>query len=443
MSSLAHVLRQVSAEQQRPALALAGDRTGALRGYIRKQLSSSSESSFQLDIEFCFSPGITIVFGASGAGKTTLMDCIAGLASPESGEVVLGNKVFFNSKAQIDVSPGKRKIAYVFQDLSLFPHMSVEDNVQYGIAGLPPSERRRRTYDLLESFHITSLAKSYPSKLSGGERQRVALARALVTEPGLLLLDEPMSGLDASIKNCIIKDLCERNSSRPIPILYVTHSRKEVFALGERIVVLQKGRVVADGTPQEVLSAPRQETVAELVGFENVFDAEVVATNEHFGVMTCQISDSEVSLEVPLAHCDFGDRVRVAVRAGDIMLAGESPRAISTRNVFPGKLISLRRHDYSMEAVVDCGVVFRSHLTLGACESLQLVPGSAVWILIKTHSCCLLRPSKEPVAAGSSRGLPTTDGILRDSTFAPGSVIANRNANSHLAAEIKMQNPMA
>jgi len=284
----------------------------------------------------------------------------------------------------------------------LFPHMTVEDNVQYGIANLAPAERKRRTDEILDSFHIASLASSYPAKLSGGERQRVALARALVSEPGVLLLDEPLSGLDAAIKTRIIKDLCERNCSRPIPILYVTHSRNEVFALGEHILVLKRGRVLASGTPQEVMDAPRHEAVAQMAGFENVFDAEIVGTDEHCGVMICQIAGTELQLEVPLSHCDHGERVRVAVRAGDILLASERPKAISTRNVFPGKVVSLRRHDYLMEAIVDAGSLFRVHLTLGSSELLLLAPGSSVWILIKTHSCCLLRSGNEGVALQAS-----------------------------------------
>ena len=377
-----------------------GDGT-TLRGSVRK-LVSSPDSAFHVDIDFSFPPGITIIFGPSGAGKTTLLDCIAGLVSPDSGSILLGDQVFFDPKANINLSPANRRIGYVFQDLGLFPHMTVEENIQYGIANLAPPERKRRTNEILESFHIASLATSYPAKLSGGEKQRVALARALVSEPGVLLLDEPLSGLDAAIKTRIIKDLCERNSSRPIPILYVTHSRNEVFALGEHILVLKRGKVIASGTPQDVMNAPRHEAVAQMAGFENVFDAEVIGTDEHLGVMVCQISGTDNLLEVPLAHCNPGERVRIALRAGDILLAGERPKAISTRNVFPGKVVSLRRHDYLMEAVVDTGSLFRTHLTLGSSELLLLAPGNSVWLLIKTHSCCLLRSGKESVALEDS-----------------------------------------
>jgi len=382
------------------ALAPAGGDT-TLRGSVRK-LVSSPDSAFHLDIDFVFPPGITIIFGPSGAGKTTLLDCIAGLVSPDSGSILLDDQVFFDPKENINLSPANRRIGYVFQDLGLFPHMTVEENVQYGIANIAPLERKRRTQEILESFHIASLATSYPAKLSGGEKQRVALARALVSEPGVLLLDEPLSGLDAAIKTRIIKDLCERNSSRPIPILYVTHSRNEVFALGKHILVLNRGKVIASGTPQDVMNAPRHEAVAQLAGFENVFDAEVMATDERLGVMVCQISGTENLLEVPLAHCERGERVRIAVRAGDILLASERPKAISTRNIFPGRVVTMRRHDYLMEAVVDTGSLFRTHLTLGSSELLELAPGNSVWILIKTHSCCLLRPSKENAALEDS-----------------------------------------
>ncbi|MGO9169075.1 MAG: molybdenum ABC transporter ATP-binding protein [Candidatus Sulfotelmatobacter sp.] len=429
------------AERTPLAPVLAEDNPAVLRGSIRKRLASSLDSVFQLDIEFSFAPGITIIFGPSGAGKTTLLDCIAGLVSPDSGAIQLGDRVFFDPCRHVNVSPSKRRIGYVFQDLGLFPHMTVEDNIQYGIAGLPTAERKRRTCEVLESFHITSLAASYPAKLSGGERQRVALARALVSEPGMLLLDEPLSGLDASIKTHIIRDLRERNCSRPIPILYVTHSRNEVFALGEHILVLKHGKVLARGTPQDVMNAPRHESVAQMAGFENVFDAEVMATDEHFGVMICRVSGADVFLEVPLAHCDCGERVRVAVRAGDIMLARERPQAISTRNVFPGRVVSLRRHDYLMEVVVDGGALFHTHVTLGACEVLQLAAGSPVWILIKTHSCCLLRPGKEPAPlTDSSIEMARGGSTLEEPVYAPDPDTIDQRPISRTPAEVDPQN---
>jgi molybdate transport system ATP-binding protein len=218
----------------------------------------------------------------------------------------------------------------------------------------------------------------------------VALARALVTDPRVLLLDEPLTALDAATKSKIIDDLRAWNQAHAIPILYVTHSREEVFALGERVVVLERGRVLAQGTPHDVLSAPQQETIAQLAGFENVFDVNVLGRHEDRGTMTCQIAGSQVELETPLVRAETGSSLRVGVAAGDILLAILPPRGLSARNVLPGKIVSAERRDVIIVAKVDCGVVMEVHLTLAARDALHLQPGGDVWLVVKTHSCHLM-----------------------------------------------------
>src|SRR5207247_8453226 len=249
-----------------------------------------------------------------------------------------------------------RAIGYAFQDLALFPDLSVERNVQYGISRLDASERGARTDAVLESFRIAHLRRRKPGEISGGERQRVALARALVTDPRLLLLDEPLAGLDAPTKSKIVDDLRAWNSAHRIPILYVTHSREEVFALGERVLVLENGRIIAQGTPHEVMSAPRQETVAQLSGFENIFDVTVVAAHEDRGTMTCRITGSDVELETPMVRADVASTLRVGIRAGDILLATVQPSGLSARNIIRGTMISVQQRDVVVVATVDCGV---------------------------------------------------------------------------------------
>ena len=360
-------------------------RHDALTVQLRKSLAGGG---FELNLSFSIPPGIAILFGPSGAGKTTLLDCIAGLSTPDSGRIAVGDQVFFDDDLRIPVR--KRKIGYVFQDLALFPHLSVEKNVHYGLAGQNGDERRRRCDVMLESFRISALRKRKPGEISGGERQRVALARALVTDPCLLLLDEPLAALDAATKAKILEDLRAWNQAHHIPILYVTHSREEVFALGERVLVLEHGRVIAQGTPHEVMTAPRQETVAQLAGFENIFDATVVSAHEDRGTMTCHLADSKVELETPLVRADVGSALRVGIRAGDILLATVRPEGLSARNVLPGRMVSLVRRDVIVAARVNCGVEMEVHLTLAARDALGLQPGREVWLVVKTHSCHLM-----------------------------------------------------
>jgi molybdate transport system ATP-binding protein len=363
--------------------------SSALQVRVRRTLTSE-DGSFQLDVAFALEKGITILFGPSGAGKTTLLDCIAGLTDPDQGQIATGARVMFDSEEGINLSPRERKIGYVFQDLALFPHLTVEANVAYGIGGLKAEDRKRRIADSLESLGIADLSARRPAELSGGERQRVALARALVTQPSVLLLDEPLAALDMPVRMKIAEDLRKSIQSLPIPLLYVTHSRDEVFMLGERMLMLERGKIIAEGTPHQVMSAPRSETVAQLAGFENVFDAEVTSIREERGTMTCKLGERKVELETPLVRAEVGSKLRVGVSAGDVLLATSAPVGLSARNILPGKLVSLWQRDMIVVARVDCGVEMSVHLTLAARDALQLSPGRPVWLIVKTHSCHLL-----------------------------------------------------
>jgi molybdate transport system ATP-binding protein len=267
--------------------------------------------------------------------------------------------------------------------------MTVEQNVQYGLAHLPPAERAAQASAILQAFRIPHLARRYPREISGGESQRTALARTLVTNPAVLLLDEPLAALDAATKAKIIDDLRAWNQAHLIPILYVTHSREEVFALGEHILVLDAGHIVAQGTPHEVIAAPQQETVAQLVGFENIFDATVESVHPERGTMSCRIAGDggPVVLETPLVRGGVGSALRVGIRAGDILLATSPPVGLSARNVIPGRITALDQRDVIVSARVKCRVEMEVHLTLAARDSLQLAPGREVWLVIKTHSC--------------------------------------------------------
>jgi len=350
---------------------------------------SNGASHFTLDVAFTIAPGITIIFGPSGAGKTTLLDCVAGLATPNSGRIAVGDRVLFDQASKTNVPVQDRNAGYVFQDLALFPHLTVGKNVEYGLT-VPNNERRKKSDAVLESFRIAELRNRKPREISGGERQRVALARALVTDPSVLLLDEPMAALDAATKSKIIDDLRTWNTFHNIPILYVTHNREEVFALGDRVLVMENGRITADGTPHGVMTAPRHESIAQLIGFENIFHAIVTAAHEERGTMKCRIADSNVELETPLLRAEPRSTLFIGIRAGDILLATVQPIGLSARNVIPGHVLSLAQRDVIVVVRVNCGVEMEVHLTLAARDSLELRPGREVWLIVKTHSCHLM-----------------------------------------------------
>jgi molybdate transport system ATP-binding protein len=362
----------------------------ALTAQVRKERRRDAVSPFVLDVSLTIAPGITILFGPSGAGKSTLLDCLAGLVRPDAGRIAVGEEALFDSASRANLPPQQRRIAYVFQSLALFPHMSVEENVSYGLAYLHGQELRARVGEILAAFRVENLKTRKPGEISGGEKQRVALARSLVTLPRLLLLDEPLTGLDAALKAAIVEDLRAWNAAQRIPILYVTHSREEVDALGERVIAMDHGRVVSAGTPQEVLDAPRRKRLAQAAGFENLLGGTVMDVRESDGVMRVRLEASATEIEVPLGYASAGDRVRVAIRAGDILLATELPRGLSARNVLAGRIVSLDQRGNMVVARVACGVVFTVHVTPGAARALELAPERQVWLVLKTHSCHLV-----------------------------------------------------
>jgi len=362
-------------------------------GPLTVDISKRFGSGFELEITFAVPSGITIVFGESGSGKTTLLNCIAGLVTPDRGHIAVGGDVWFDRREGIDIDVSRRNVGYVFQTLALFPHLSVADNVGYGIPQLCAGERRERVHSILQGFRVEHLARRRPAEISGGERQRIALARSLVTDPRVMLLDEPLTALDLPTQSRLIDDLRAWTDARQIPILYVTHSQREVHALGQRVLVLEKGRIAAEGTPRDVLDAPREESLATLAGIENIFEASVTTVHEDVGTMSCRLAGTNLEFEVPLGNFEPGSPVRIGIRAGDILLATAAPEHLSARNVVPGTISSLRHEGVTVHAKVDCGRPVHVKLTPGSLRTLQLCEGKPVWLVIKTYSCQLLRPT--------------------------------------------------
>lgn len=368
---------------------MANAMNGVLQATIEKKLND-----FTLQVAFEAPAGVTVLFGPSGAGKTTVLQCLSGLAELDRGRIEVGGRVLLDTSASIDLPPQQRRVGYVFQGLALFPHISARQNVEFGLTRLPRLERERRTMEMLEQFRVAHTANRRPAEISGGERQRVALARALVTQPDLLLLDEPLSALDLEIKHQILDDLAEYVRQHPIPAFYVTHDRAEIFSLANHVIVIEAGKVIAQGSPHEALEAPRTYRSARSGAFENIFRARIVAEHPDAGTTACAIGDG-VILECPLARAVPCEEVEVAIRAGDILLATSQPQGISARNVLSGTVRAIEAGNGYIAVEVRCGehegVGFEVHVTPAAVRSLALASGTRVWLIVKTHSCHLLR----------------------------------------------------
>ena len=348
--------------------------------------------TFQLDVEFEAPPGFTILFGASGSGKTTTLKSISGIVSPDSGRISINEEPLFDSDRGIDIPIRKRGVGYVFQDLALFPHLSAVANVEFGMSGQPKLERRRRAEAMMEALHIPHTASRRPRDVSGGEAQRIALARALSCQPRLLLLDEPLSAIDEATKIGIISDLKSLNREMGLPIIYVTHNREEAVSLGERVVVFERGRVVARGLPIEVFGSPITSSVAKLTGVENVFAGRIVGRSEASGTMTVEISDgiAVCLIDVPFGNQALGESLTVAVPAGDILLATEEPRSTTLRNRLVGSISAVEERANRTVVSVQAGVTWRASVTRQSVTELGLTEGQNVWLAFKTHSCYLL-----------------------------------------------------
>ncbi len=357
---------------------------------LRKLFPHGGATAFTLDAQLAVPPGVTILFGRSGAGKTSLLECIAGLASPDEGRILLGDQSLFDSQRKVNLPPAARRVGFVFAGLALFPHLTAEQNVGYGLHRLPAPVRRERVESILEGFRIAHLRNRRPRQISSGESQRVALARTLVTEPGLLLLDEPLSSLDASTKSAIIADLRSWNRERRIPVLLVTHDREEALALADAAIVMEGGHVIAEGPAADVLEMPRHETVAQLAGFENIFSATVTSLQEQEGTMTCRVAGADLQLVVPIARITSQHEVRIAIRAGDILLAASRPEGLSARNIFPGTVTELTRSGPRVAVRIHSGATLEVHVTPGAAASLALAPGRVIWLIVKSYSCHIL-----------------------------------------------------
>ena len=305
-----------------------------IEAVLAKNFEAERESAaFSLEVAFEASQGITAFFGPSGAGKTLVLDCIAGLVRPDRGRILLNDVLLFDGEARVNRTPQERRCGYVLQNYALFPHMSVRENLMFAAQSNKRIERHKAVNEMLERFRLQDVAGRRPHQLSGGQRQRCSLARSLVAVPAMLLLDEPARGLDAPLRAELYAIVRQIRSEFDIPILLVTHSLEECFELAAEMFIFRDGRIVQSGSPAAVCAKPVSLDTARLLGIYNILPAEIRALDPARKTSVLRIADEhDIEADYYPAHLK-GDRVHLLATPRQLQAEPRTARRIATNSI--------------------------------------------------------------------------------------------------------------
>ena len=344
-------------------------------------------AAFNLEVDVALQGRVIAIFGPSGSGKTSLLDLVAGLRRPQSAFIQLNDSVLTDTARGLRLPVRRRGIGYVPQDLALFPHLSVRQNLVYGRqSGAPPNPQTALDH-VVDVLEIQPLLSRSVRQLSGGEKQRVALARALVASPHLLLLDEPLASLDAQLKARVLPYLARIRDEFQIPMIFVTHDRLETLALADEMVVLISGRVAQTGTVRQVFHRPASLAVAGLFTVETIQPGRILKSEGEL-VAIAVGSAALVAADPGLPAGTVN--VHVCIRAENVILLKGPAPASSARNHLPARVQSLAREGPFLRVELDCGFPLTAQLTAQSCEDLALAPGDHVVALVKAPHVHLL-----------------------------------------------------
>lgn len=351
---------------------------------LRLQLKKQ-RGDFTLDVNVdAPTPGVVALFGRSGCGKSTLVNLLAGLLTPDAGRIELNGDVLFDSAAGISEAVDARRIGYVFQDARLFPHYTVRGNLQYGLKRAR-GDKVIGEDETIALLGLETLLERRPHELSGGEKQRAALGRALLSQPKLLLLDEPLASLDIARREDVLPYLERLRDRLAIPMVYVSHQFDEVLRLATHVVVMDRGRVAVSGDINAVSLHPALRSIVGADAVGAVLDGKVMQVDTENALAEIAIGGGTLKVHAT-AHA--GARVRVQVLARDIILATQAPDSLSVRNALPGIVAKVERDDAHADLVyVNIGnAVVLARITRVATQALHLTMGTRVWVLIKAVS---------------------------------------------------------
>ncbi|HEF4759477.1 TPA: molybdenum ABC transporter ATP-binding protein [Pseudomonas putida] len=341
---------------------------------------------FALDVDLQLpGRGVTALFGHSGSGKTTCLRCIAGLERADQGFIQVNDEVWQDSEKKIFVAPHKRALGYVFQEASLFPHLSVLANLAFGLKRIPKQQRRVDMAHATELLGIGHLLDRHPQHLSGGERQRIGIARALLTSPKLLLMDEPLAALDAKRKGEILPYLQRLHDELDIPVLYVSHSQDEVARLADHIVLLSDGKALASGAIGQTLA--RLDLPLALGDDAGVvIEGRVSRYDVDYQLLTLQLPDTTLDIRVAHTPMTPGQALRCKVQARDVSLSLHNAEHSSILNRLPVTVVSEMAADNAAHVLVRldaAGTPLLARITRFSRDQLNVHPGQQLWAQIK------------------------------------------------------------
>ena len=339
---------------------------------------------FVLDVAFSAAPGLTALFGRSGAGKTTIVNVIAGLIVPDFARVAIDGTTLVDTDKRLSVPTHKRRLGYVFQEPRLFPHLSVRGNLSYG-RWFQATRARAAEFDrVVEMLGLATLLERRPETLSGGEKQRTAIGRALLASPRLLLMDEPLSALDETRRQDILPYLERLRDDSGIPIIYVSHSVPEVARLAQTIVLLSEGKVAASGPAAAVMQRIDLFPLTGKAEAGALIEAEVTGVDARWDLTTL-VSRAGI-WQVPRLDAPVGTRLRMRIRARDVMLALSKPGDVSALNIIAGTVAEIgAQHGAMVEVRLDCnGEALTARITRASVERLQLAVDMPIYALVKS-----------------------------------------------------------
>jgi molybdate transport system ATP-binding protein len=355
---------------------------------IKRFPAAKDSQAFELNVHFRAGSGITVLMGPSGAGKTLLLNCLAGFAHPDEGRILVHDELFFDAGTRVHLSPQQRRCGYIFQDHALFPHMTIRENLRFAASAprrgkAPRLNRHRRVNELLEAFELGELAARKPAQLSGGQRQRAALARILVSEPKLLLLDEPTRGLDARLRQAFYALLRDTQERLDAPIVLVTHDLEECFELADCVYLLDRGRALQSGSTEMVFSRPATLEIARSLGLHNIIPAVVASLDPSRHTSRLSVLGHEIDGPYLPGHL-IGDRGFVCVRQSDVRV--QAPRAQSAQAALVLRVVSTSASALGIRIAFEHGVTAITSESefepLRGKDRLQVdIPASAVYFI--------------------------------------------------------------